>query len=89
MAKSMVVEESSALPNEIRYAEVFPFEMKHRTAHREMEVPIKRLPEYKRKIINISEALIEEPVAKSGEKVTYPRPKKIELPEEIRDELNP
>jgi hypothetical protein len=33
MAKSMVVEDSTILPNEARYAEVFPFEMKYRTAH--------------------------------------------------------
>jgi hypothetical protein len=43
-----------------------------------MDVPVKRLPEYKRKVINISEALMEEPEAKVGEKVTYPMPKKVE-----------
>lgn len=79
MARSMVVEEEkNVLPNEIRFAEVFPFEMSHRTAHREMDVPVKRLTEYKRKIINISDAhLMEENDVKSGEKVTYPRPKKV------------
>lgn len=89
MAKSMVAEESTVLPNEARYAEVFPYEMKHRTAHGEMEVPVRRLSEYKRKIININEGLMDEPEAKGGEKVTYPRPKKVEQHEELHDEQNP
>lgn len=48
-----------------------------------MDVPIKRLTEYKRKIININDNSLldtDNPTAK-GEKVTYPMPKKIEPPE--------
>lgn len=39
----------------MRYVEAFPFEMSYRTVHREMDVPVKRLSEYKRKIININD----------------------------------
>ena len=85
MANSMILEEGPALPNEVRYAEELPFQMKYRTAHREMDLPTKRLPEYKRKIINISEALLDEPPVQTSQTVTYPRPKKIVAPQEIRD----
>ncbi len=59
-----------------------------------MNVPIKRLAEYKRKIININEnTMIEaENPSDKRDKVTYPMPKKIQPPEEIHDEqlpLNP
>lgn len=54
-----------------------------------MEVPIKRLPEYKRKVINITENIMEDPEVKAREKVTYPKPKKIEPHEELHDSQNP
>ncbi len=62
--------------------------MKYRTSHREMDVPARRLSEYKRKIINISETLADEPEHK-GPLVTYPMPKKIDPPEEIHEQPNP
>lgn len=53
-----------------------------------MDVPARRLSEYKRKIINISENMMDEPERK-GSLVTYPKPKKIEPPEEIHEQPNP
>lgn len=79
-----MVVESHTLPNEVRFAEIEPYENKHRTAHKEMEVPLKRLAEYKVKRINIIDAHlkdIEEPSNKQ-DKVLYPRPKKYVPPEE-------
>ncbi len=70
--------EPENLPNEKRYAEVFPFEMNYRTAHKEMNIPIRRLSEYKRKLINISDThfLDNEESKKKRERVLYPTPKR-------------
>lgn len=36
---------------------MFPYDMEYRTVHKQMDMPIKRLSEYKRKIININDNL--------------------------------
>jgi hypothetical protein len=54
-----------------------------------MDVPLKRLSEYKRKVININENnLMEEDYLKGREKVTYPMPKKVEPHEELHEQIN-
>lgn len=52
--------------------------MNYRTAHKEMNIPIRRLSEYKRKLINISDThfLDNEESKKKHEKVLYPVPKR-------------
>lgn len=72
----------------MRYVEAFPFEMNYRTAHREMDVPVKRLSEYKRKIININDNRLLEEEPKKNEKVTYPVPKKVDPHEELNEAGN-
>jgi hypothetical protein len=68
---------------------MFPFEMEYRSVHKEYEVPLKRLAEYKRKVININDSQYMEDEAKTiKEKVNYPRPKKYEPPEETNPELS-
>lgn len=84
----IAAEEPAVLPSELRYVEAFPFEMNYRTAHREMEVPLKRLSEYKRKIININDNRLLEDEPRQNEKVTYPMPKKVDPHEELHEAAN-
>lgn len=76
MSHSEVIGQKGSLPNEIRYAEIMPYDNKHRTAHKEMDLPLRRLAEYKIKKLHIIETS-NELATWQLDRVLYPKPKKF------------
>ena len=64
------------LPSKKIEKQSLPYRRGWRTAHKELDIPARRLNEYKRKMLNIA-PFIEVKEEKKAPKITYPKPPKI------------